>query len=256
MATWIVFVLSLGAGCGNGHCLTPKGAGVAKRAANACIIAVARGQLEKARNWGKLALRYNPRLAEAHNCLGLVEVRYGNKAKAIAYFKKALYINSHFADARNNLGFVYFLKKDYKRARYLFKTALDIDPSMTNAGYNMARTLVKLRQWKKARDQSIQSLFFAKNRRYVPFHYLLGFIEFERKAYKRAIKHWLDCLKLQPNHTKAHISVCKALFQLSQFRAACFHCLKATKLQPRNVEAQRSLKTLQSKLRQTKQTCR
>lgn len=228
---------------------------IAVKAQDDCSRAVTRGRYEKAENYARLALRYNPKYADAFNCLALVEIGRGNLGQAERLLKKALSINSNFADARSNLGDIYFKKKDFKRARYLFKSALDIDPKLGNAGYNMARVLIQLRQYKEARDQVIQSLFFPANKRQPRFHYLLGYIEFERKNFKRAVKHWLDCIKLNPNHLPAHLSTCKALYQLSQFGAACYHCKKVTQIDPNHVDGKRSLAAVRIKIRQYNQTC-
>lgn len=245
-----LFLCSIQWGC--------RGAAIRKQAQAAqqsCAIAANQRKLELAENYCKLALRYNPKFAEAFNGLALVAIQRGKYKKAERFLKKALSINSNFADARSNLGHIYYLRKDYKRAMYLFKTALDIKPSLLNAGYNIARTLIILRRFKDARNQIIQSIFFPKNRRFPPFHYLLGYIEFERKNYKGSIKHWIDCVKLDPNYTSAHLSLCKALYQISQFGHACFHCQQVLRVQPKHVDGQRSLKAVNVKLRQQGKQC-
>jgi Flp pilus assembly protein TadD len=220
-----------------------------------CIVEVNRRQLEKAENYCKLALRYNPNFAEAHNGLGLVALSRGFIKKAERLFRKAIKLKNNFADARSNLGHIFFIRKQYNTARYQFKLALNIDPSLSFAGYNMARTLLQLRQYKDARNQIIQSIFFKKNRMQPKFHYLLGYIEFERKNFRGAVKHWIDTVRIAPGHLKAHLSACKALYQLGQYGYACFHCSHAVRLNPRHIDGKRSLYAVHLMLRKHGKSC-
>jgi tetratricopeptide (TPR) repeat protein len=247
---WVfLFILILGA-CPK-HNIHPE----AERAARNCVQFVVSNQLELAGAAAKLALRYNPKYVEAMNCQALVEIRRGDLDRAERILKQALSYDSNFAQARSNLGHIYFEQKKFQRARSLFRSALDIDPSLLNANYNMARTLIALREWQAARDQLLQMLQFPTNAAYAPAHFLLGYIEFERKQYPLAAANFLNAVKLNPRYIEAHLNLCKSLYLIGQYVAACSHCVITTQLDAENIEAKHAIKDIDRKMRPHNQTC-
>ncbi len=228
---------------------------VAQAIQRMCIKAVDSNQLDRAENYCKLALRYNPKFVEALNGLALVEIRRGDLKKAEAYLKKALSINDKFAQARVNLGHIYYVQRKFGRAKTLFKSALDLDPSLRDANYNMARTLVQLHEYKAAADQLTQMFAFTANRRYAPAHYLRGYIEFERKQYRYAVPHFINALRVNPRFTKARFTLCVTLYTLSRFGLACQHCRYALMLNQGHVQAEAWRKKIDAQLRKHNKTC-
>ena len=66
----------------------------------------AAGKLNEAREQFKLAVEYNPNLAEAHNNLGQVYMYQGKLEDAVAQFNEALKLAPKFEKARENLDVV------------------------------------------------------------------------------------------------------------------------------------------------------
>src|SRR5687768_13896965 len=64
------------------------------------------GDLDRAAGQFSLALEFDPKMAEAHNGLGLVAVSRGDTSVAEARFREALAYNEELAEAHLNLGFI------------------------------------------------------------------------------------------------------------------------------------------------------
>src|SRR5688572_24372937 len=92
--TWLVSLLAL-AGCAHGAPgLHPRAAEL--QAAGARSLAA--GELDRAAGQFALALEYEPRMAEAHNGLGLVALRRGDPALAERELEAALALNEELAE--------------------------------------------------------------------------------------------------------------------------------------------------------------
>jgi len=246
----VIFIFGTLSGCPK-YKIHPK----AKAMQHNCIRHLIANHLELAENAAIVALRYNPKYVEAINCRALVEIRRGHLNKAARMLKEALSYNSNFAQARSNLGHIYYEQKHYKRARNLFRSALDIDPSLLNANYNMARTLIALRDWVGARKQLLQMLQFPKNARFAPGHFLLGYVEFERKQFRRAAANFLNATKINPRYKNAYLNLCKALYQDSQYGPACHYCQHLIKLDPNHIVGKAMLTLIDKKLHEYNKRC-
>ena len=103
-----------------------------------------------------LALEYRPKMAEAHNGLGLVALKRGERRRAIRCFEKALSFNEDLAEAHNNLGVIYYREGRYKRSHRHLISALAVDPGYGVARGNLVRTLLKMGRLDKARDHLVK----------------------------------------------------------------------------------------------------
>jgi type IV pilus biogenesis/stability protein PilW len=72
----------------------------------------------------KKALSRNPKLAEAHDYLGIIYLQQSDPQQAAKYLKKAVALNPYYTDAHNTLGVVYTELKKYDRAVAEFDLAL------------------------------------------------------------------------------------------------------------------------------------
>lgn len=86
--------------------------------------------LVTAEKYYRLAIRANPRYAEAINNLGTVYYARKSYRRAVNEYKRALRINPKSASVLSNLGTGYFARKDYKRASESWEAALAIDPEV------------------------------------------------------------------------------------------------------------------------------
>lgn len=94
-----------------------------------------KGDLERAIDEAKKAIRLDPDYGNPYNDIGVYLIELGKDAEAIPYLEKAItakryccYQYPHF-----NLGRIYLNRKDYERAREEFQKSLAIDPEYAPA---------------------------------------------------------------------------------------------------------------------------
>jgi tetratricopeptide (TPR) repeat protein len=87
-------------------------------------------QLDLAEKYYRLALRVDPRYAEAVNNLGTIYYAKKSYRRALNQYKKSLRLNAQSASVWSNLGTCYFARKDYERATEALRKALMLDPEV------------------------------------------------------------------------------------------------------------------------------
>lgn len=87
-------------------------------------------ELNFAEKYYRMALRVDPKYAEAINNLGTIYYAQKSYRRAINQYKKALRINPQSASVWSNLALGYFSRKDEIRAKEAFQTALMLDPDV------------------------------------------------------------------------------------------------------------------------------
>ncbi len=86
--------------------------------------------LNQAKKQYELAIKLNPKYAEAINNLGTIYYTGKSYRHAIKYYKTALRYSSDTASIDANLGTAYFARHDYKRATQYYEVALKLDPDI------------------------------------------------------------------------------------------------------------------------------
>ncbi len=84
--------------------------------------------LDQALKQYQLALKLNPRYAEAYNNEGAAYQGKLNYSSAIKAYKRALKLNSRLAPSYRNLGLAYIEEGKYSKASPAFRKALQLDP--------------------------------------------------------------------------------------------------------------------------------
>jgi tetratricopeptide (TPR) repeat protein len=87
-------------------------------------------RLATAEKYYHLALRADPKYAEAVNNLGTIYYAKRSYRRAINQYKKALRMNPESASVWSNLGTGYFARKDYQRAADAWQQALKLNPEV------------------------------------------------------------------------------------------------------------------------------
>jgi tetratricopeptide (TPR) repeat protein len=87
-------------------------------------------QLDIAEKYYRLALRVDPKYAEAVNNLGTIYYARKSYRRAINQYKKALRINPQSASVWSNLAMGYFSRNDMPHAQEALQTALMLDPEV------------------------------------------------------------------------------------------------------------------------------
>ncbi|HWS87741.1 MAG TPA: tetratricopeptide repeat protein [Pyrinomonadaceae bacterium] len=117
-----------------------RGASAASAAAvDEGVAALDRGDLEGARAAFNRALASNPRDADAHRYLGLLDDRAGDLQAAARHFAEAARLAPASAPARNNYGVILLRLGRAREAAAEFEASLRADPRQPNALVNLAQ---------------------------------------------------------------------------------------------------------------------
>jgi len=87
-------------------------------------------KLELAEKYYRLAIRTDPKYAEAINNLGTIYYARKSYRRAVNQYKKALRLNPESASVWSNLALGYFARKDDVHAQEALQTALRLDPAV------------------------------------------------------------------------------------------------------------------------------
>ena len=109
-------------------------------------VLVARGEVERAAEQFKEAIRVKPDYAEAYNNLGTLHARTGRLDEAQAEFVKAIELNPHYAQAYNNLGVALLSQGLALDAARQLGRAIRLEPRYAKAHANLSAALVRMGQ--------------------------------------------------------------------------------------------------------------
>lgn len=97
-----------------------------------------------------LALKANPRDANALNDLGQLALQMGDLPKAQTYLEEALRYAPQQAAIHYNLGLLFLERRDLQKSRMAFNQALQRQPQYPKAEYNLVFLLVEQKQYAEA----------------------------------------------------------------------------------------------------------
>ncbi len=86
--------------------------------------------LDSAKKYYNLAVKLQPKYAEAINNIGTVQYAKKSFRSATNYYKKALAIQPRSASVYSNLGTAWFSRHNYKEATRCYMEAINIDPQV------------------------------------------------------------------------------------------------------------------------------
>jgi tetratricopeptide (TPR) repeat protein/serine/threonine protein kinase len=212
------------------------------------------------------AVRLQPKLADAHNSLGVALRRDGQPAEAEAAYREALRLAPKHANAQNNLGFLLARQGRYAEADAAYREALRLEPDDLNARINLAKLLrdsqrdfdgaiAVLRQglrlkpnWAEGHHQlgltltqkgqlpEAEAAYREANRLQrgqVESHYALGVLLCDTKRdYDGAIAAFREVIRLEPNWAEAHGYLGFALSRKGKQTEATSEFREALRLKP------------------------
>ena len=112
----------------------------------ACIANIEKQDYDAADTRCDICLEYDERDAECLNGKGLIAYARGDDVRAREYYIKAIRENNDFAQARNNMGVVEFKNGNFAEASKFFASAIEIDPRFQSGRYNLALSYLRLGQ--------------------------------------------------------------------------------------------------------------
>jgi tetratricopeptide (TPR) repeat protein len=185
-------------------------------------------------------LRRNPNAWSAHNNLGNVLARQGDKLEeAIEHYRKALEINPSYAKAHHNLAQVLAMRGDIKEAIEHYSQALQIDPTITEAHNSLGSLLLREGMLEEAIQHFRQAIKLSSGRS--EGHFNLGNALVSLGNLEEALKHFHEAVKLKPDFGEAYHHLGLVMAGQGHLDEAIEHFREALRIQPDFPQAHESL---------------
>lgn len=155
----------------------------------------------KAKDTFNKALKYNPKLSDAHFFTALINIYANNLDAAVASFRSAIKINSNNENYYLELGRVLEKKKDDKAALIEYKNALNINKMNFSANFNSANIYIGQGYNKKAEKYYLQAIKIKPDNLNV--NYNLGQLYQNTKQHPLAIKYFSKIIQLDSSEWRA-----------------------------------------------------
>jgi tetratricopeptide (TPR) repeat protein len=159
--------------------------------------------------------------------------------QAIEAFAEALKLDPKVANAHNGMGLALHAKGKPDEAMEHYKEALKIDPGHASALVNIGVIL----QEKGQIDEAIRNYDAALriNARHAGAHYHYGNALFAKKELDRAIGQYQEAVNISPRYAAAHNALGNALHAKNQFDQAIPHYEQAIQIEPTNASYRSNL---------------
>lgn len=161
------------------------------------------GQMEEAAESFRRAIKFNASSASAHVNLGNVLKETGRHEAAVVNYRRALELKPDLVEAHNNLGNIL---RDYGqtgRALTCYRRALELRPGMPEAVNNLGRLLKDLGRFADAEACFRQALEGKSD--YADAHYNLGTVVYDQGRMAEAGEHYARALALSPDNAMFRI---------------------------------------------------
>jgi tetratricopeptide (TPR) repeat protein len=172
------------------------------------------GELEKAIETLRRALRLDPDLAEIHVNLGNALFRKRDAQGATEALRSAVRLNPGSAAAHSNLGSLLAATGGFDDARRHFETAIRLEPGSGSAHYNYGRALVDRKLWAEAEIRLAAAV--KADPRLAEAAVSYGLVLAHRGELNRAIGQYRRAIQLRRDFVEARFNLALALARLGQ----------------------------------------
>jgi Flp pilus assembly protein TadD len=162
-------------------------------------------EYEKALPYFEMAVKKNPRYAEAYYYIGHCNAGLGRYTEAIDAFTHPIRIKPDDAKAHGNLGVVYGKLGRYTEAIDALTQAIRIEPDDAMAHYNLGLTYGKLGRYTEAIDAFTQAIRIKPD--FAMAHYNLGLAYGKLRRYTEAIDANKQAIRIKPDYAEAHYNL-------------------------------------------------
>lgn len=181
-----------------------------------------------------IALKSNPKHAEALHLMGFLYMGRKQHLQAVRYFKRALEARPDYYICMNNLGVVYLHLERWEEAAEIFEkltmTTLYTSPWLAYA--NLGWSYHKLGHAESAIEQTEMALFL--NPKMCLAANNLGIMYAGRAVYDKAVTALQDAIEGCPNYAEPHLHIGRILAESGETRAASEHFRQCQQLSPRS----------------------
>ena len=163
--------------------------------------------LVKAESYGlcpaQIASRTGALFLEAVRC-----EESGKKAEAVELYQSILKLDAGHAPAAINLGTIFYNLRQFTSSERLYRQAVEADPNYALAFFDLGNVLDELQRLTEAIEAYRTAIRLAPT--YADAHYNLALAYERQNERRKALKHWLAYLKLDPigpwaNHARGQI---------------------------------------------------
>ncbi len=211
--------------------------------ANLALYLADQGRCEEALPLARDGVRLGPNEAAAHNNLGLVLLRSGDRLgfqpgqieEAIAQLQECLQINPRYAAAHSNLAYTLLRGGKAEEALQHFASVLEIEPTNSRAMFGSATCLEMLGRPDAALDFYARSVVADPD--LAPAHFGLARLLLERDQVDDAIQHLRAGLNRDAANMEAHLLLANAFLHRGELQGASQEFSMVLAAQPRHVGA-------------------
>jgi len=230
--------------------------------ANLALYLADQGRCEEALPLAREGVRLGPQEAAAHNNLGLVLLRSGDRLgfqpgqfdEAVAQLQECLRINPRYAAAHSNLAYTLLTRGKAEEALQHFTSVLEIEPANARAMYGCATCLEMSGKLDDALDFYARSVVADPD--LAPAHFKLAQLLLDREQVDDAIQHLQAGLSRDPANIEAHMLLGNALLRRGDLQAAGQEFAAVLNAQPRHPSALTGLGLVLLQARQPGQAIR
>ncbi len=169
-------------------------------------------------------LAQNPASALAHNNLGAIYQRRGQRAAAIAHYEQAQRLGPTMWEPRINLGKLFLDEGASDRAMACFQSALATHPNLVEARYGLGVVHLRAGRLAEARQAFAAGLQLRPDN--AQLHFWLGRVAEQDGQMDEAIAHYVEAVRLEPRLVDAYLHLGELRLQRGE-RDRAIRCFEA-----------------------------
>jgi tetratricopeptide (TPR) repeat protein len=190
----------------------------------------------------KLKPGYPETLPNVWNNLGLVETRKGRTAEAIPYFQKALQLSPDHLIALDNLGNAYRQLKQWNDARTTFEHALQVSPEDPEANYSLGMVFAQMDDSARAYNYLQRALKLRPG--YPEALNNLGVLYLRTGRRDQAVASFEECIRTSPSFDQSYMNLARVYALENATEKARGVLMELLRQHPGHVQAQQALQQL------------
>ncbi|WP_318509126.1 tetratricopeptide repeat protein [Bacillus sp. T3] len=129
---------------------------------------------------------------------------------------------------------LYQMLDEHEKAIEFTDKVLSLEKDQFEALFIKGTSLGELKHYDSAMGIFEKALELKKS---YPLHYNLGYINWLKKDYVSAIKHYNKCLEINPDYASAHLNAGVCYFDMMRLEESLFHIDEAIRLEPNMYQA-------------------
>ncbi len=200
------------------------------------------GQLDRAIESYREALRIRPDYAEAHNNLGKALTAMRLMPEAIAHYREALKLKPDSAEPYSNIGVALVALGRTGEAVRHYQEALRLRPGFADAHNNLGVALAAAGRHDEAMTHYREALKLKPH--FAEAHNNLGNLLAMAGATDEAVGHYRQALNLRPDFAEPHSNLGVIYFGRGEIAKAAAQFKEALRIDPNSIEARKNLERL------------